>query len=667
MVRGGSGNHNRSNSGRPAARGGGSGGNSSARREASARSTASTTRAAASSSRGTASARGSTARQTSTGSSGNRAERPGHRRNAPAVSWTPPARRATTTAARTPERSNHGSGNHHASSRGTATRSPAINTRTTVGNGSRRSVSVSETPTRTTRATTNNVRPTPQRDVRHNHGSGTHHRVSQSSHRTTTTTVLGATRSSERHHHHHYHYSRAPTNDGRDYYDDEPQDVGNGLICCLCGYLCTCLGIIMGGFFTALGAILCCLPCRHAVTMCSPAATTVTGATITTSTTTVRRCKFTWWVPVVGLLMSGAVCVGLISMSTIGSHNHNFVDIDSDNLWTLTAGETRRIYLPRLVQDVSITVAEGSDPDVLAAVFRLSKCPPLTGPAVSIQHDSEFDLAGGGYEYDYYNLYPGSSIDVSFNQLAGSTYFYLLKGADALRDIQTGRNTDPSHWEKIAVLKRYITTSSGPRSNDVHYKVRGADNDIFTLVYDNASMQRDSSIDIESDLVMTTYDLGGFTPRCDNMKWRAGNYGDSCRVKARRDDCLVLESFSVAGDDGVERVISFHIDASRQWTAIGLWSAVPLALSCIICVLRCLVGSCCGSNMDPDASSAGDVAEPLLSGLERDPDGTDLSVTEEFARPPPTAPLEEEVSPSVIVIPPEDVTTLPVDPAGVKN
>ena len=720
MVHG-SGSHHRSNGRRDGSSTRNGGGNNARREATSARATPTTTMPGRRGDGGgglrSTTTNDSRGRETTTARQSSSSSRPNHgsgtRTTVLASSSTPST--PTPTQTQTSDRKhNHGSGTRRvapvtstSTARNAATtskswersaRSPAANTRaTTSSSNSRRTVSVSATPT--TQTTPNTVRTTTNTtsNVRHNHGSGTHRDYrpspsSSSSRRDAPAASFGAaaTRTATARHHlpnlrSNYSsdgFRRSDPSSDNNYYENE-RDLSNGCLCCLCGYFCSFVGAVLGIFFAVLGAILCCLPCRRRRAPGDGDDNEDTAAVSSARRNNSNNSKLAWWIPAVGLLLSSVVCASLVSLTSVEGNNLSVVngrDDGGDDVWTLVPGETHRVYLPRLVRGVRVTVTGVSDLDVRAAVFKLAKCPPLSGPQVTVQHDSAFDLPGGGFEYDYYNLYPGSTVDVRFTQLAGSTYFYLLKGIDALRDIQTGRNTDPDHWESIAVAKRFVTPTTSTSNNDVHYKLRGADNDIYTLVYDNASMQRDSSLDVESDLVMSTYDLAGYTPRCDNMMWRgAGGNGDSCRLSATRDDCVVLEAFSTSGNHDGDRVILLRVEAWGQWMTIGGWSVVPLMLSCVACALHWLVVLCCckgstragGDMNDGDDAAA---AEPLLSEVGRN--GSDgeyqlpppMAPLEDQLMPPPTAPLEEPATaPSVIVIPPEDVTTLPTEPEWTKQ
>ena len=81
---------------------------------------------------------------------------------------------------------------------------------------------------------------------------------------------------------------------------------------------------------------------------------------------------------------------------------------------------------------------------------------------MELHHDSQYDLAPGEYVYDYYNLNPGSTVDVRFHQRYGGTYFYLLRGARALRDIRDG-TTDWHDWADTAVAQDHSRSTATPR------------------------------------------------------------------------------------------------------------------------------------------------------------------------------------------------------------
>merc|ERR1712176_246676 len=375
------------------------------------------------------------------------------------------------------------------------------------------------------------------------------------------------------------------------------------------------------------------------------------------------------WLRHSGLIFTCLVFLVLIRNSMM----ENLVTIDSkNNILTLFAGQTQRIYIPFFTREVRVTVV--NDPPasrgVRAAMFKFQKCPLLNGPRVELQHDSKLDLEASGFVYDYYNFNYGSSVDIWFDQLGGGTYFYLLKGAQALKDIQTGINTDPNHWERIAVKKSHL--QAGTRTS-LHYQTtRRDDNDnIYTLVYDNESTRSISSIDVQTDITFTTHDLSGYRPICDDMR----QY-DSCRAPASRQDCIIMEAFSI--DDQGEKsqhpltnitasdvgTISLQIDTYRNWKKITLLSFIPLFVSLFIYSCIFVWKNICHRNeSDNDHERA--LTESLL------PPAEDVEAEESnMDRPPPTAPphAPEAVIPvaspprpsapvedGVVTVPPENV------------
>ena len=89
-------------------------------------------------------------------------------------------------------------------------------------------------------------------------------------------------------------------------------------------------------------------------------------------------------------------------------------------------------------------------------------------------------------------------------------------------------------------MKRYVTMADS-QTQKVHYTVSSSD--MYILMYDNGSMSRDASLDIQSDLEITTYKLVG-APQCDYMKGPQ----DDCWIMRRphQHDCIIVEAFQVS-------------------------------------------------------------------------------------------------------------------------
>lgn len=216
----------------------------------------------------------------------------------------------------------------------------------------------------------------------------------------------------------------------------------------------------------------------------------------------------------------------------------------------LFTGETQRIDLPRYARDIRITAVDGSTA-TRAAVSLSRKCPPLTGGKLRVHESLIRDYDPLGYEWFPYNLNPGSSVDVGLVQHGGSTNFYLLKGAKALEEIETGSNTDPRHWDKIAVAKAKVTSG---QAKHISYQRSSWDKDqdnIYTMVYDNPSKRYMSEVDITTSFVLTTHALKPNDIKCDHMDPR---YHDYCTLSVSRNDCIIVEAFTADGSSGFKTV-----------------------------------------------------------------------------------------------------------------
>jgi hypothetical protein len=378
----------------------------------------------------------------------------------------------------------------------------------------------------------------------------------------------------------------------------------------------------------------------------------------------------------------------------------------TDTARTLFAGETQRILLPRLARELKVTVAQPVSRGVRLRVYwtSASGCPGLNGPKLELEHDGELDLNGDGFSYDYYNLNPGSYIRGRIDQISGGTYFYLLRGEQSLEDIQTGTNIDPDHWEDTAVLKRYA--ENGEESyffyQTSYWKDQDGGDNIYTLVYDNASRRDVSSLDTQTDIVLSTHDLSGYRPSCDNMR----RYGDACKIDySSSQDCVILEAFSVDEKDDPEidalsepsaietsddRTISLTIESYRDWENIFFFSAaIPLFVSVLVYGFLSL-RSCSSAlrNNNETNDSEEDLIEPLLPPEDAGAgDGSQnlspppatatathgvqplLPPEQEFINrnlPPPTAPHpvppqqpSAPIEDDVVVVPPENVEVVP--------
>lgn len=585
-----------------------------------------------------------------------------------------------------PIRSNHGSGSRGSTivdrGSGNVTTTASESQRANHGSGTRRSLSTTERHRANHGSDTRRSTSTTENNRRANHGrNGIASSVSTITRESQRFNHGIGTRSREIPRAHH----EPETYRGSGDRGNEPE---NGLLYHVCRCFYESFKAIFVVFSGIVVAILCCKLCKKATTdgTATTTATTNNGNSIHNHSRGEGRERGRSWFSPLWSILGGVLFSVLVFLVLIrNSATENLVSADSTyNIRKMFAGETQRIYLPILTRDVSVTVVH--DPPTVrgmrAAVFKSRNCPSLNGPRVELQHDSELDLQANDFVYDYYNMNPGSSVIVGLDQISGGTYFYLLHGAKALKEIQTGTNVDPDYWERIAVAKSHDT------SNRYFQTVTsGWDYDnIYTLVYDNESTSLVSSVDVKTDIVLTTHDLSGHTPICDHMR-----IGYSCRVAANRADCIIVEAFSVSDDqqqnerkkevdplldenaDSDTGTISVRIETSRNWKKIAVFSTIPLSVSVLVSVLiyicKCLwrwiqvqrneiiESNQYGISTEPLIPPEGDGAEGEIR--DRPPPMAPHHVPEvaTAASSPatlqPTAPVEDDVG--VVVIPPESV------------
>jgi len=334
------------------------------------------------------------------------------------------------------------------------------------------------------------------------------------------------------------------------------------------------------------------------------------------------------------------------------------------------AGETRKILPARFSRELTVSISEIS-PGVRLNVYSTTKCPSLNGRRLELKHHSELDLNASGVWYDYYNFNPGSYVEGRIDELSGVTNFYILKGEQVLKEIQNRTNLNRHYWEDIAVEKCHVKTN---KTCDFFYKtsyrkdVDGGDN-IHTFVYDNGSSRRQSSLDVQTDLVLYTHNLNGYQPSCKKKK----HIGDSCKIMhPSPQNCIILEAFSKHKTDD-PGTISLKVKTYRDWKRIFFLSVIPLfGITALVHGLLALKS--CLTASQTETNDGEDLVEPLLppedGELQDNHQDLPMAIQNVQPLPPPdsrnqnlpppivpqtppqsSAPIEEDV----FVVPPENV------------
>jgi hypothetical protein len=275
------------------------------------------------------------------------------------------------------------------------------------------------------------------------------------------------------------------------------------------------------------------------------------------------------------LIASFALLIVLIAVSTT-----------RENQYIMNIGETRRVYPPFLITDVTISsIGSGSAAKTsFARVFNLAKCPPLEGPPVTTQNHMDLTLAPDDFQYDYFHLNSGSTISVHLQLSQGSTNVYLLRGSQALRRIEDNDESEyfsNPQWNHQAIFARFVTAGTGPVQ--FHYLV--PDPNVYIVVYDNASTAT-GVLSLDYSVTMTTYDLRDEAPLC-----QAPSSVSPCTVAiSQRPGCLLVQAVygpddssgaSSTSGSSSDDVVTVQLGSNRNWVGLISLSFVPFVLQLV--------------------------------------------------------------------------------------
>jgi hypothetical protein len=156
-------------------------------------------------------------------------------------------------------------------------------------------------------------------------------------------------------------------------------------------------------------------------------------------------------------------------------------------------------------------------------------------------------------------------------------------------------------------------------------------------------------------ITLTTYDLRGQVPVCDESV-------DTCSINSpNRRRCILVQAISESGGHTSDEIVSVEVTGTRCWSFLMFYSSVPF----IFFLLRFVC---------QQRSSSGNSYHPVDRSEEPNPPPTAPEIFEPI-RPPPTAPhseseplpsappearlVEPEANSDIIVIPAENVISVP--------
>jgi hypothetical protein len=253
-----------------------------------------------------------------------------------------------------------------------------------------------------------------------------------------------------------------------------------------------------------------------------------------------------------GLFLSIVMAVVLLALSGI------------NETWIINAGESRRIETPILNRQIKLQSNSNED---MVVVYHLQTCPPLTGPPVQLQDRHDMILGASEFQYDFFFLNAGSTVDLNVIQSEGASNLYILQGANALRRLESPSDDDP--FGKDAVVTGF---SGDGGSANLSYRVKQSD--VYTLVYDNVG-PRTGVLSTQHNISLTTYELQNVTPICKDLK-------RDCQIlRPDHGSCLIVQA-TIADKTAV---VTVTIHGRRRWLAIFAYSIMPYLVALLVAYL----------------------------------------------------------------------------------
>lgn len=246
--------------------------------------------------------------------------------------------------------------------------------------------------------------------------------------------------------------------------------------------------------------------------------------------------------------------------------------------WTLNAGESRRIVPGFLSQSIEVAKrSNDKDLNVAASLYAIpdNKCPPLTGPKVSLSDVNTMTLGRDDYQYDYFYLNDGSTLTAKVSQTLGSSEVLLLRGRRGSMDLEAGHVSN-NDWDDMRrdSLSSFFIKANGNKQITHESK----HSDTYTLVYDNASSSK-AELRVSYTLQLTTFNLDDYS---DTLACTDLTYG--CPpIEKKSAGCIILATYPNSEGGGE---ITLTVTTSRNWLLIVLLSTIPAWLMAAREVLR---------------------------------------------------------------------------------
>jgi hypothetical protein len=309
------------------------------------------------------------------------------------------------------------------------------------------------------------------------------------------------------------------------------------------------------------------------------------------------------------ILIFAATFVGLCYYSSRFNNQH----------WTMNPGENRHVatagILTDTVQVVSLTPSSGHDSQrggnqtatLGMAVYATGSdmdCPLLTGDPVTVDAPpQEIVLLHNAFQYQYFYMNMGSTMQVTVYQSRGACNILVLKGNKVLARIQNKRKKYPPYPEESlsdfellfsteeVVLERVAWTEQGA---PIEFSFTSPANDVYVLLFDNSATNNPAAFNVSYHMVLTAYNLKGLVPWCSHSgpvgtpmpSLSEETYFTCPPLQVASAGCIIVEATEANGHrQNATTKVSFYggdnieitLYTTRRWFFLTLLSILPSA------------------------------------------------------------------------------------------